>query len=200
MCIVYLFCRALRGNFRLFASFDKITMNGQVEWDEWFPLGLQTDLDPSSRTYKEMVAARKAAWKEAARSNPDRLNIDEFLSFVHPEFSHQQLLDEAGLVLDSLDSDGDEVLSPQEYLSRTLSQRRSLKEKTFRESDRNNDGSLTKSELFAAFDPKSEVWAMERANEIIFESDLNQNGLVDRDEFLLDNFEVLFPEKYFHPF
>jgi hypothetical protein len=28
---------------------------------------------------KERLAAAKAAWSEAARSNPDSLNIDEFL-------------------------------------------------------------------------------------------------------------------------
>ena len=41
---------------------------------------------------QEKVAAAKAAWGEAARSNPEKLNIDEFLTFTHPEFSHPLII------------------------------------------------------------------------------------------------------------
>jgi hypothetical protein len=34
----------------------------------------------------------KAAWFESVRGDPDRLNIDEFLAFRHPEQSHSFLL------------------------------------------------------------------------------------------------------------
>ena len=37
---------------------------------------------------KVKLASAKASWAEAARTNGDALNIDEFLSFTHPESSH----------------------------------------------------------------------------------------------------------------
>ena len=78
-------CRAIRNNFRQFLSLDKASnQNGQVEWQEWVD-SLPAVTEPGGRA---RMAAAKAAWKEAARSNPDALNIDEFLSFTHPEVSH----------------------------------------------------------------------------------------------------------------
>lgn len=34
----------------------------------------------------------RARWAEAARNDPDRLGLDEFLAFTHPESSHRALL------------------------------------------------------------------------------------------------------------
>ena len=34
----------------------------------------------------------KAQWSEAARDDPERLSIDEFLAFRHPESSHASIL------------------------------------------------------------------------------------------------------------
>ena len=40
---------------------------------------------------QESLARLKAAWSEAARTNPDAVNIDEFLGLEHPESSHSFL-------------------------------------------------------------------------------------------------------------
>lgn len=45
----------------------------------------------------------KAAWGEAARSDPDHLTVDEFLAFRHPESSHATIL---ALVEDLIDKFG----------------------------------------------------------------------------------------------
>lgn len=34
----------------------------------------------------------RARWSEAARNDPERLTLDEFLAFTHPESSHRALL------------------------------------------------------------------------------------------------------------
>lgn len=34
----------------------------------------------------------RARWSEAARNDPERLALDEFLAFTHPESSHRALL------------------------------------------------------------------------------------------------------------
>ena len=45
--------------------------------------------DPSSpavsRDIKESLANMKASWSEAAKTNPEAVNIDEFLGLQHPE-------------------------------------------------------------------------------------------------------------------
>ena len=71
----------------------------------------------NSKKMKQKVAAAKAAWSEAARSNPDALNIDEFLAFTHPESSHSWLAQNAEELFARHDSDGDGRITEQEYLS-----------------------------------------------------------------------------------
>lgn len=34
----------------------------------------------------------RARWAEAARNDPEKLALDEFLAFTHPESSHRALL------------------------------------------------------------------------------------------------------------
>ena len=71
----------------------------------------------SSRQMKVKVAAAKAAWSEAARSNPDALNIDEFLAFTHPESSHSWLAQNAEEIFARHDTDGDGQITEEEYIS-----------------------------------------------------------------------------------
>ena len=66
---------------------------------------------------KVKIAAAKAAWSEAARSNPDALNIDEFLAFTHPESSHSWLAQNAEEIFGRHDSDGDGKITEEEYIN-----------------------------------------------------------------------------------
>lgn len=45
-----------------------------------------------SRTLKESIMRDRARWAEAARNDPEKLALDEFLAFTHPESSHRALL------------------------------------------------------------------------------------------------------------
>lgn len=45
-----------------------------------------------SRKLKESIMRDRARWAEAARNDPERLALDEFLAFTHPESSHRALL------------------------------------------------------------------------------------------------------------
>ena len=97
--------KAMRNNFKVFFSLDKIHKNGQIDWDEYYQyftrtrMGLEDgdirrlEADPRSvsREVREALAEVKAAWSEAARTNPDAVNIDEFLGLEHPESSHSLL-------------------------------------------------------------------------------------------------------------
>ena len=71
----------------------------------------------NSREMKVKIAAAKAAWSEAARSNPDALNIDEFLAFTHPESSHSWLAQNAEEIFGRHDSDGDGKITEEEYIN-----------------------------------------------------------------------------------
>lgn len=51
---------------------------------------------------KEKILLDKAAWSEAANSDPDALNIDEFLTFRHPEHSHVSLINMVNDIIGSL--------------------------------------------------------------------------------------------------
>jgi len=56
---------------------------------------LLTHLIPFNIIIAEKIAWDQAAWSEAAKTDPDFLNLDEFLSFRHPESSHSSLLSKA---------------------------------------------------------------------------------------------------------
>ena len=110
--------KAMRNNFKIFFSLDKLHKNGQVDWDEYYQhilrdrLGLSDqemktlETRPSSvtREVRETLAEVKAAWSEAARSNPDAVNIDEFLGLEHPESSHSLLTQRVEEMLDKVNS------------------------------------------------------------------------------------------------
>ena len=54
----------------------------------------------------------RARWAEAARNDPERLELDEFLAFTHPESSHRALLQ---MVEDLFEKFGNESLNFQYF-------------------------------------------------------------------------------------
>ena len=85
MTIIVSLQKAMRNNFKVFFSLDKLHRNGQIDWDEYYGyymkarLGMEAadlrrmEADPASvgREVREAVAEVRAAWSEAARSNPE---------------------------------------------------------------------------------------------------------------------------------
>lgn len=82
-----------------------IVIAGDISWDEYHAYFLRlhgfSDLYIKShnkkhseltRTLKESIMRDRARWIEAARTDPDKLTLDEFLAFTHPESSHRALL------------------------------------------------------------------------------------------------------------
>ncbi|KAM7291796.1 45 kDa calcium-binding protein [Ixodes scapularis] len=98
------YSQAVRDNFWIFSALDK-NHDGRVSWDEYHVnFMLEKGFDDNyakhhpedhkglERSVKEKILLDKASWFEAANSDPDALNIDEFLTFRHPEHSHVSLL------------------------------------------------------------------------------------------------------------
>ena len=59
-----------------------------------------------SRNLNEIIMRDKARWTEAATTDPEKLSLDEFLAFTHPESSHRALLQ---MVEDLFDKFGNQV-------------------------------------------------------------------------------------------
>lgn len=82
-----------------------LNVPGEISWEEYhahflrshgFPESYVSSHDKKhsdmSRTLKESIMRDRARWAEAARNDPERLALDEFLAFTHPESSHRALL------------------------------------------------------------------------------------------------------------
>lgn len=78
---------------------------GEVSWYEYHAYFLRTHgfsktyinshnkkHSEMSRSLKENIMRDRARWAEAARNDPEKLTLDEFLAFTHPESSHRALL------------------------------------------------------------------------------------------------------------
>lgn len=69
-----------------------------------------------SRDYvPEQIMRDKASWKEAAKSDPNALTVEEFLAFSHPESSSANQLALVDELYDKFDRDGDEILTEDEF-------------------------------------------------------------------------------------
>ena len=185
---------------KTFFKLDRKPQNGQVEWDEWYSdfLAKFSKGQKKSRVFKEKVAAAKASWYEAARSHPEKLNIDEFLAFTHPEFSHPLLLLEAEGLLNYLDGNNDELVSVEEYTKHTRANEMESRRELFWRADHDSDGALTKQELLSTVDPMNKVWMQQKINGIFRASDSNQDGFIDIQEFDENVILQYFPEQMFH--
>ena len=102
--------------------------------------------------FTEKIAWDQASWSEAAKTDPKLLNLDEFLTFRHPESSHSNLLNKADEILGEYDRDADELLTWEEYSSisdESILVKRSEKRRDEFDNfmDRNRDGKLDKREI-----------------------------------------------------
>ena len=136
-----------------FMLLDKLNPNGQVDWDEWLQSYVEKvdQTQQKTRAFKESMAFAKAAWREAARSNPDKLNIDEYLSFTHSEFSHPLILISAEELIAALDENRDGKLSLEEYVKRAEDLEAEVRRQTFKLCDSDSDGFLSRNELLATY-------------------------------------------------
>ncbi len=205
---------AMRNNFRHFFKLDVVNHNGQVEWNEWLASfykkhGLASDEDVKSapRKVKEKLAAAKAAWSEAARSNPDALNIDEFLSFTHPESSHSILATQTEELFGRYDADENNVITLNEYLDDPFldftDDEKKERTKEFTEDiDTDGNGQADRREILQYFDPKHPSHQKHEAERLLELADENEDGLLEwkemekwASEFLTSR---LLPERAFH--
>eukprot|EP00096_Caligus_rogercresseyi_P004149 TRINITY_DN18306_c0_g1_i1.p1 TRINITY_DN18306_c0_g1~~TRINITY_DN18306_c0_g1_i1.p1 ORF type:complete len:316 (+),score=108.36 TRINITY_DN18306_c0_g1_i1:42-989(+) len=200
---------SLRNNFKNFFLMDTSNKNGQVDWSEYSDNKFK-GLDSSDRSVKEMISEARAAWSEAARSNPESLNIDEFLGFTHPESSHSVLAQSSEEALRKYDEDGDSKISLSEFCNpfvvEEAANRDSKEERRKLFSnilDTNGDGFADKREILLYLDPKSSHWSEKEASNLLRLLDTNQDGFVDWRELqnqsgLVLKSQIIHPEISLH--
>ncbi|XP_033321825.1 stromal cell derived factor mayday [Megalopta genalis] len=204
--------RAMRENVGLFTAIDKNPRNGEVSWEEYHAYFLRSHGFPESyvsshdkkhsdmsRTLKENIMRDRARWAEAARNDPDRLALDEFLAFTHPESSHRALLQIVEDLFEKFDRDGDEELTEDEFSDLPaegmgLDLREDKHEavggsedrrQEFRHLiDKNKNGKADRTELLMYIDPRNPRHAIQEAQHLISLSDTNLDGKLNLSEIL----------------
>ncbi|GIX91372.1 45 kDa calcium-binding protein [Caerostris extrusa] len=199
------FQKAVRENFLIFTSLDK-DHNGRVSWDEYhinymieqgfnetYAQKHPENHKSLKRRVKEKILLDKAAWSEAANSDPSALNIDEFLTFRHPEHSHVSLINMVNDIIASLDDNNDEMLTEHEFsempdpdeTNHSLAEWKQERIREFRESiDLNQDGKVTREELIMYNDPENPVHSKTEARKLIKLADANKDQLLSLKEIL----------------
>ncbi|KAG8193667.1 hypothetical protein JTE90_024030 [Oedothorax gibbosus] len=199
------FQKAVKDNFIIFTSLDK-NHNGQVSWEEYhtnfmveqgfnktYAVNHPENHKHLKRKVKEKILLDKAAWSEAANSDPDALNIDEFLTFRHPEHSHVSLINMVNDIITSLDDDGDEKLTEHEFAempdpdetNHSAAEWKQQRIQEFRESiDINRDGKVTREELLMYNDPENPVHSKTEAKKLIRLADTNRDQVLSLQEVL----------------
>ncbi|XP_031830063.1 stromal cell derived factor mayday isoform X2 [Nomia melanderi] len=204
--------RAMRENVGLFTAIDNNPRNGEVSWEEYHAYFLRShgylesyvnshDKKHSdlSRTLKENIMRDRARWAEAARNDPDRLALDEFLAFTHPESSHRALLQMVEDLFEKFDRDGDEELTEDEFSDlpaegmgldlredkhETVSGGEDRKQEFRHLIDKNKDGKADRTELLMYIDPRNPRHAIQEAQHLISLSDTNMDGKLNISEIL----------------
>ncbi len=161
-----------------------------------------------SRSQKERLAAAKAAWSESARSNPDALNIDEFLSFVHPESSHSALAQQMDELISRHDNDQDGIITLEEFLDDPFIEftqdeiaQRKLQFNT--RIDKDGNGRADRREIITYLDPKHSAQSKEEALRLLTLTDQDSDGYLSWREVeqnaqtFLDS-KWVSPERSFH--
>lgn len=200
--------QAVKENFYLFTGIDK-NSDGLVTWQEYhvnfmMDQGFAEDYAKDHaenhkelvRKVREQILLDRAAFSEAAHTNSQGLNIDEFLSFRHPERSHVTLLKMVQDIFNNLDENEDGFLSLKEFTSfsagsnnpELLSTDQAWKEERKREFeeaiDTNHDGKITRQELLYYSDPQNPAHAKTEARNLIALADSDRSGTLSLKEIL----------------
>ncbi|CAL7942186.1 unnamed protein product [Xylocopa violacea] len=204
--------RAMRENIGLFTAIDNNPRNGEVSWEEYHAYFLKSHGFPESyvsshdkkhsdmsRTLKESIMRDRARWAEAARNDPERLALDEFLAFTHPESSHRALLQMVEDLFEKFDRDGDEQLTEDEFsdlpsegmgLDLKEDKREAVggsedRRKEFKHLiDKNKNGKADRTELLMYIDPRNPRHAIQEAQHLISVSDTNLDEKLNLSEIL----------------
>jgi calcium-binding protein len=122
---------SIKRNPQIFSEIDRSPTDGLVSWNEYhtyFLKNLKLGLDENyitnhdekkhiklDRKSKEALMRDKARWTEVLASDPASLTLDEFLAFQHPEASTSNLLNLVEDILRHFDTDGDDLLTADEF-------------------------------------------------------------------------------------
>ncbi|XP_013883617.1 45 kDa calcium-binding protein [Austrofundulus limnaeus] len=206
------FQEAMKENKNSFSAVDP-DGDGYVTWNEYKikflaskgfdekemadKIKLKEDLKLDEET-QEVLESLRDRWVQADSPPPDqRLDEEEFLSFLHPEHSKGMLKYMVKEIVRDLDQDNDFKLTLSEFISLPVGtvenqqgqdidddwvkERRNEFEKVI---DSNHDSIVTMKELEEYMDPMNEHNALNEAKQMIAVADENQNHQLELEEIL----------------
>lgn len=170
-------------------GFDEMEVADKIKKKEELKLDEET---------QEVLESLKDRWFQADNPPADqRLDEEEFLSFLHPEHSKGMLRYMVKEIVRDLDQDSDWKLTLSEFISLPVGtvenqQGQDIdddwvkeRKKEFEEViDSNHDGIVTMNELEEYMDPMNEHNALNEAKQMIAVADENQNRRLELEEIL----------------
>ncbi|XP_013411557.1 45 kDa calcium-binding protein [Lingula anatina] len=221
------FGQAAKENADIFKSLD-LDNDGQIAWEEFlteFLVALnwkRADAEVKARDpekamqgveseHRDQLITNKFRWAEADDDNDNKLTLEEFKNFMHPEGSKKMTENMVRDILENLDSNSDGILSIDEFAAlpggeldeqfntdewKASDKRWQDERKTaFREViDINKDGNLTKDELFEYVNPKNPNNARQEAENLIAIADGDKDGKLSLRE-VLNNPDLFYGSK-----
>ncbi|KAL1512455.1 hypothetical protein ABEB36_002043 [Hypothenemus hampei] len=200
---------AVGNNYGLFVEIDVDPRDGVVTWTEYHTYFLKKrgfkdkyvkKHDEKrhrglTRILKEQIMRDRAQWSEAAKNNPNALNLDEFLAFTHPESSVVNQLALVDELYDKFDKDGDEILTENEFaILQTegngdqpliVRQDEYKRRQEFRTViDLNADGKADRRELLHYVAPQSPRHADHEAEALLALADSDHDNMLSLEEIL----------------
>jgi len=151
--------------------------------------------------YKELINRDQRRWKAADGNDddvPDKLNLQQFLEFLHPEDVPKMRKIVIMETLEDIDKDADGFISLDEYINDMWSQEEDGDEpdwiKTEREQfenirDKNKDGKMDEAEVEDWILPPDYDHTEAEAKHLINQSDSDQDGKLSKAE-ILDKYDI----------
>ncbi|KAG1709145.1 calcium-binding protein [Nymphon striatum] len=203
---------AIDDNIVTFRDYD-VNHDGKMSWEEFFlkfmkekgvqkdkALKLVRDHSSLSQSIKEELAMHKASWSQSEMSEPGYLNINEYLSFLHPEHNHVTLVNMVEELLNSLDDDGNEKVTVDEFINLSNKQDPNIladvwqeeRRKEFNEIiDIDGNGVLMKRELLMYIDPKNPRRAIAEAKILLRACDKDTDEALSLEEMMNEKKTIL---------
>merc|ERR1711881_218274 len=176
--------------------------DGSVTWEEYkkTTYGFLDDDENEHEHYAEMLDRDEHRFKLADKEKDNKLSLDEFGAFLHPE-SHDHMKGiEVNETLQDIDKDRDGYISLEEYLGDLWPEEDRAKGeepdwvKTEREQfteyrDKNKDGKMDPEEVKDWILPPDYDHVSSEAKHLLSESDTNGDGKISKEE-MVDKYDL----------
>uniref|UniRef100_A0A8C4R1G7 Reticulocalbin-3 n=1 Tax=Eptatretus burgeri TaxID=7764 RepID=A0A8C4R1G7_EPTBU len=176
--------------------------DNHISWEEYrnttYGFYIENEESEDGFDYHKMMARDERRFKMADRDGDLRMTQEEFSAFLHPE-EHSHMIDIVITeTIEDIDKNGDGAIDINEYIGDMYSPNDDAEEpdwvRTEREQfhefrDKNKDGKMDREETRNWILPPDYDHAEIEAKHLVFESDINEDGKLTKQE-ILDKYDV----------